>query len=561
MAIFDVTGNLVPSYSSFDLSHDFTFNCDMGQCVPILRLNCMPGGHYKISNGVLAQFQPLVAPVKHSIKLYVHYFFVPYRLVFDDWVEFITGGKDNDTTKELPTWYDVQADAQGNQPWHTKFSVWDYFGYPLFTPETFDTSMMENKDMPTALDLRAYNLIYNEWYRDENIQDERDLMDWTIFCRDWRKDYFTSALPFQQRGIAPRIPLGAAGAGNVVIPLTVLNQLVDPDPEDPIEDTYFKSEVGSITMPYNEDAEYVNPVGYAFQQNDGDGNASSPSLPFGHFPLRSSSEYFQDYTQTIGVDPNTLMQYGLSISPSDLRLAMQLQKWQERNARCGVRYVEFIKAHYNTVLPDSTAQRPVLLGGTVQDIVVSSVSQTSNTNEVSPLGTLAGDASSAAYGDVTDFKALEYGVLLGIMSIMPKASYSQGVNKMWMKHSRYDFYFPEFAALSEQPITRGELYFSSIPEDNNVIFGYNGAWDEYRVMQDYIAGDLRDILDTWTLSRKFDNAPALNDDFLKMDGTRPDMKRIFAVQDEPGIICYFHNNIEAVLPMPYISEPGLVDHF
>ena len=492
---FKSVRNLQPGRSLFDLSYDKKFTCDMGKLIPIMCDECVPGDIFEISNGAIVRFQPLVAPVLHQIDMYVHYFYVPYRLLWDDWEEFITGGVDGDDATAIPTWTPT---GSGND----KGTLWDYLGFPI--------NVVATGAEPIDFPRRAYNFIFNEYYRDETLQTEIALTNETILIRNWEKDYFTSALTFQQRGTAPALPI--AGTSHAVW------------------------DSGSVINGVPATTVGVNTI------------ASNPYL----------------YTNGVGASGNlraVLNDNDVDLSGAttwdiaDLRLAFQIQRWMERNARSGVRYTEFLKAHFGVAPSDDRLQRPEYVGGTKSPIIISEVLQTSETG-TTPQGNLAGHGLGIQAGYVGKYHVKEYGLIMGIMSIMPKPAYSQGINRQWLRRTRYDFYFPEFANLSEQAIIRAEIYANDSSSDNNTIFGYQGRYDEMRVKHNMVCDDMRDTYDYWHLAREFSSAPLLNESFIQCV---PD-KRIFAAESEPGLIVSFANNIKALRPLPIIAEPGLIDH-
>lgn len=579
--VYSSVGDATPSYSAFKFHPTSTFDFDIGQVIPILRMDCIPGDRIRFENGINIQFMPLVSPLKHNITAYVNYFFVPYRIIWDDWITFITGGEDGTEADnlELPNWGQVKLEVplgpesslRTDQGWlFTPYTYWDYVGNPMTTLENFiEDGVPDDFPYPHCLDLMAYNMIYNEWYRDQNVMDKRDLKDCTIFNQCWNKDYFTSALPWQQRGLPARIPV--VGPEGTYIPLHVLSYGFNDDSDDLYSlnklapfyitkpgNNYFSSDEVNGFLQYNISGTYSNMITEPYSS----ANAKTVLSQTFEDSYQNRIPYLA--SQQLVFSTSELQENGFSISVTDLRLASSLQRWMERNARTGVRYVEFLKGHYNVDLPDSTAQRPILLGSTAQDIVVSDVYQTSETSESSALGSLAGNASSAAFGSGPEFHCLEYGCVLALLTVVPAPSYmSQGFDKSWMRRTRFDFAFPEFMHISEVPIKNYELYYdfsNSGVDSNSDIFGYQSAWDEYRQMHSYVSGAIRDSMDSWTLSRKFASPPHLNKDFLEINGKSEDMKRIFAVTDpnEPGMVCYAYHNIDALRPIPYISEPMLI---
>lgn len=481
-------GNANPGRSGFDLSYAKLLNCDMGQLIPVMHDECVPGDVFNIKNEMVIRMQALVAPMLHEVNAYVHYFFVPYRLLWTGWETFITGGVQGDDTSVIPRWQPTTA-------FTAKYSLWDYFGFPVGA--NYATPYIYNPlDFPRG----AYNLIYNEWYRDQTLQSVVSLTNQVLLFRNWEKDYFTSSLPFQQRGTAPALPISGTTQA-LWPPATVSNQTIMH--MDPLNDA-----------PYNADN--------------------------------------KDLLENNTVDLSSATTFDVA----DLRLAFQIQKWLERNARAGVRYTEFLKAHFGVSPNDSRLDRPEYIGGTKQSIIVSEVMQTSSTDGTSPQGNLAGHGLSADGQAVGKYRVEEYGMIMGLLSIMPRTAYSQGIDRQWLRETRYDFYSPEFANLSEQGVLQAEIFSDGVLANDGSIFGYQGRYDEMRTKKDLYCADMRTTFDYWHLGRIFASAPALNSGFLVCNPS----KRIFAVQTEPGWIVHFNNQLTASRPLPIMSNPGLIDH-
>ena len=491
--VFKRVGSVMPGRSVFDLSYDKKMTADMGYLYPIMCDEVVPGDKFEIGNEIVIRFQPLVAPVLHEINAYVHYYFVPYRLLDDTWEDFITGGVDGDSVAVLPRWDPTD---------YTVGSLWDYMGFPAGIKPT--------GRLPLDYPRRAYNLIYNEFYRDETLVDEVALTSETIKKRAWEKDYFTSALPWQQRGTAPALPISGSSAA--------------------IWDA----------------ADFVNT---AVSNAAGFPTAASAKMQINNAgAIANAIAFFNNNV----VD----LSEATTFNVADLRLAFQIQKWMERNARAGVRYVEFLGAHFGVHPRDERLQRPEYLGGSKNPVIISEVLQTSSTDTESPQGNLAGHGISVGQTYCASYFAQEFGLIMGIMSVMPKPAYQQGIDRQWLRQTRYDFYFPEFANLSEQAIERVELYASAVEAENKTIFGYQGRYDEMRVKRNMVCSLMRTDFNYWHMGRIFSSAPALNETFINCDAT----KRIFAVPSEPGLIIDVGNRIRAIRPMPIQSEPGLIDH-
>ena len=563
--VFKRVGGLNPGYSAFDLSYEKKLSCDMGQLIPVMCDEVVPGDRFKIGNEVVVRMQPMVAPVLHEINCYVHYFFVPYRLLWKDWEKFITGGKDGKFEAKLPTW-ETLTEGRGSYGFASKGSLWDYFGFPFNVRPT-------GRYSPSLFPLSAYLFIFNEYYRDQNLQDpyvydfsDNDQVDisanpqlgglqtwmakpgWRlsgylgvdpdqnfdyVLLRNWEKDYFTSSLPWQQRGTAPALPL------------TGVMRLKSNDPNYDYTGIQWYDNNIIVTPPRAVNA----------------GNTMLNNSPAADSILAFRNGALED---KFYINLNE----GISFNISDLRLAFQIQKWLERNARCGVRYTEFLKAHFGVHPRDERLDRPEYIGGSKSPIIISEVLQTSGTDKVNqgtqatPQGNLAGHGITADRTFCGSYHAKEYGLIMGIMSIMPRSAYSQGIDRQWLRRTKYDFYFREFANLSEQAIEQVELYATNgeNPNQNGRIFGYQGRYDEMRVKRNMVVADMRNTFEYWHLGRKFSTTPYLNESFIECRGNSSTMKRIFASTNDQGFLVNFGNIIKAIRPMPIRSEPGFIDH-
>lgn len=473
----NVFGNK-PRISVFDLSYEKKLTCDMGQLIPVLCDEVVPGDYWKIGNQAIIRMQPLVAPVLHQIDVYVHYFFVPYRLLWDGFEDFITNP---DSEEVLPLWNPTKTEVG---------SLWDFLGFPL--------GVVPKGILPVDFPRRAYNYIWNEYYRDEDLQTEVLLTNEDILNRDWEKDYFTSARPWQQKGTPPALPITGIGHAD------------------------FTRAMGGTT-----NSGYVV---YDATKNLFLGNSLLPGINKNDIDLSTATTF----------------------NVSDIRLAVSIQKWMERNARGGNRYIEFLKSHFGVNPKDERLQRPEYLGGTKVPIILSEVLQTSETG-TTPLGQLGGHGIGVSSAYAAKAVVREFGLVIGLMSIMPKPAYMQGVNRQWIKDTLYDFFFPEFVGISEQEVLRGELYATAVEADNKTVFGFQGRFDEMRYKPNLVVGEMRTVFDYWHLAREFAGAPLLNDSFVKCN---PD-KRIFAVQNVPGFIVQFGNIIKALRPLPMVAEPGI----
>jgi len=526
----------------------------MGQLIPICCEECLPGDFFSIGNSAVLRMMPLVAPMMHDVNMYVHYFFVPYRLLYGgiksktgkeyngvpnfgqaDWEQFITGGVDGRTgfpTNDPPMPLPMIDIWDGSTPEFssrvTLFSLGDYLGFPLFPDHS---PMMHVLAFPWF----AYNFIFNEYYRDETLTPCVNWYNNVILNRAWKKDYFTSALPFQQRGVAPALDI--SGSLRVSIPDSVgIGVGADSNLG------FFTQFQTSSTSP---PATQVNALGF-----------TSPAGSNLRVNNNSLNNQLSTYSSV----------RGLGFNANDLRLQFAIQKMLERNARSGARYIEFLKARWGVHPRDDRLQRPEYIGGTYAPIVVNQVLNTANsvgdTDIRTQQGNMAGHGISAANSHAGKYHVKEYGLIMGIMSIMPKAVYSFGIQRAWLRKTKYDYASPEFVNLGEQEIFRNEIYADG---DSTTIFGFQGRFDEYRVNNNMVCGSMRPnsgdlYFAAWNMSRDFggeENVPTvINGNFITCNPT----KRIYAVPSEKGIAVEFGNLIRAYRPLPYMSEPGFIDH-
>lgn len=506
--IFRNTGVLNPGRSMFNLSYSKMLTCDMGQLIPVLCDEVVPGDIWQIGSEAVLRMQPLVAPVMHEINVYLHLFFVPYRILWpkndsetDGWEVFISGGASGDLAPSQPVW---QPSVAGEV---AKNSLWDYLGFPTgLTPASM------TGPFPVDFPRRAYNRIWNEFYRDENLQTKVAETNYAILNRSWEKDYFTASLPWQQRGTAPALPI----SGNT-------------------HAIWSSSEIAASATNF-----------YA-----------GPSLSVGDHKFYAGDATGKTNLKAF-LDGNTVdLSVASTFDISDLRLAVQIQKWMERNARGGNRYCEFLREHFGVSPRDSRLQRPEYFGGSKSPVIVSEVLQTSSTDATTPQANMAGHGISVQHQYAGKYHAEEYGLIIGLMSIMPRTMYQQGLNRQWIRQTKYDYYFREFANLSEQEVTRAEIYYTDLKTANDTPFGFQGRYNEMRTKDNMVVGEMRDTFDYWHLGREFSSAPTLNDTFIKC----VPRKDIFAVPSVPGFLVNWGNKIKALRPMPVEPVPGLLDHF
>jgi len=519
----------------------------MGELIPVFHEEMVPGDTFQIGNESIIRFQPMVAPILHEVTVYTHYFFVPYRILWEHWERFITGGSDGNDNTPIPLW---PVNLVNNHPigehFRNIYSLWDYFGFPVHGYNAHGHGAL-----PLAFPLRAYNLIFDEYYRDENLQSRTGTAaqfheppvsdEWTPSqldgntfghwpdeshmprLRNWTKDYFTSALPWQLRGVAPAMPL----SGNVPV---ILEATLAGDPP-------------------------------AFGRWRVDANIPATQNPMELRPHGISSN--RTGTGSLWAELGS----GVTFDISDIRRAFQLQKWMERNARAGVRYIEFLRSHFGVSPRDERLNRPEYIGGSRSAVTVSEVLQTSESGGT-PQANMAGHGIQAGGNYVGSYKAYEFGIVMGLMSVMPKPCYEDGINRQWLRRTRFEFYFPEFSHLSEQGITNAEIFARGNPGDNN-IWGFQGAYDEMRVKNDMVCSEMRvnlnpryPSLSFWHLGRSFSEVPNLNSAFVQCNPTtRPFAVHAVGIREARPLIVNFANLVKAIRPLPSIATPGLIDHF
>lgn len=534
-SIFDLTGAYKPKRNMFNLSHSKRFDADEGYIYPILFQECVPGDTWKIGYDMVARiFNPLVAPVMQACNVDVRYFFIPTRLMFrkedlpegsevevsNYWAHFLSQGQDGmDDSLSLPRW---QPSTSAGYAVH---SLWDYFGLPTGIQPASDYC-------PLSFCKRAYNLVYNNFYRAEDLIDEIDMDSDVLQKCAWNKDYFTTAAPWQQRGQSPALPFTVSGKAFVQY-------------DSAVGSTGFANSVvaggttGNKTATDTSSTALIGGSGNPALYSSGGANSSAK-------PLYVSGD---NLTTT-------------SFNISDLRLAFQIQRFMEASATGGVRYTEFLRRMFAVAPRDERLQIPEFIGGGKSPLIVSEVLQTSGTQgeggtQLTAQGNLAGHGMVAGSQYICTYHVQEFGYVLGLLFIRPKASYCQGINRQFLRRTRYDFYFPQFAHLSEQAIETAEIYAQSGEAHNGDIFGYQGRYNELRSCPDIICGDLRGTLSYWHQGRIFTNVPVLNQSFIECDPS----KRIFAVQEgSTSFVFNFGNVLHVVRPLPSIPTPGMMDH-
>lgn len=516
---FSQTPKVETQRSSFDRTHQHKTTFDAGKLIPFYIDEVLPGDSFNVNTTLFGRLATPLHPIMDNMFLDTHYFFVPNRLLWDNFKKFM--GEQNNPTDS--TDYIVPQLLDNNNTGFPEGGLEDYMGLPIAAQAT-GLSV-------SALWHRAYNLIWNEWYRDQNLQDSvmvrtDDGPDnkggnyYNVLRRGKRHDYFTSALPWPQKGPGVELPLGS-------IAPVITNNLPPQISSATITDSnlYWN---GSITT------------------NPSLGGANSDA--------------------TFGTETGLLADLSSATASTinSLRQAFQLQRLAEKDARGGTRYTEIVRSHFNVTSPDARLQRPEFLGGSTSRIQVQPVANQSgafssngytNVGELGALGTVASNKD----GFTKSFT--EHGVIIGLVSARADLTYQKGVNRMFSRRTKYDFYWPTLAHLGEQEVKNKEIFAQGTSADEG-IFGYQERWSEYRYGVSKITSKFRSdasaSLDTWHLSQDFANLPLLNETFIE---DNPPITRAIAVQTEPHFILDAYINCKTARAMPTYSVPGLIDHF
>ena len=603
MSIFTKVAVNRPPRSTFPLNHENKFTCQIGQLVPIMCEPVLPGDHWKFNTEFMLRMMPMMAPIMQRLDVSVHVFFVPNRLIMDNFEQFMTGGEDGKEMIQVPMISNLtlaqDSDNDGSDAtvmWNEKDSIisdsgitqpgelMDFLGYqPIYV----NPSTITDANVPlgqSLLPINAYNLIWWEYYRDQNVDPnqpyECPLLKTNKYARNynelfgmfnessmgggrqyiteyfklrhrcWAKDYFTSALPWTQRGEDVHIPIyGNATMEPATLQVSRINGTGTPN--TPLQDEVYNSQTGELMSGSGNDIAWTNGG------------------------LRTQETPIFINARNLGISSEEVQKLRLNIeqlnaaSIIEFRRANALQKFLERSATVGGRYKEFVLGHFGVHTADSRLDRPEYLGGGRVPIQISEVLQTSETTSESPLADMAGHGIGVGNTGYIDRKFTEHGYIMAIMSVIPRAAYYQGIRKDLLKYDRLDWYQPAFANIGEQPIQLSELFvpknmgMNVVREQMDKSFGYTPRYAEYKQVPSQIHGWFRTSeMDYWHMARQFAAEPNLSKEFMQVDEYQDGLNRVFTVpgaEDDklPHLAVVAYNKVTCSRLMPYFGTPTL----
>ena len=546
---FSLAPHVDISRSRFDRSASLKTSFNAGDVIPFFLDEVLPGDTFSVDTSKVVRMQTLLTPMMDNVYLDTYYFFVPNRLVWDHWKQFC--GENTESAWIPETEYTMpQITSPADSGWAVG-TLADYFGIPTGVPNL----------SVNALPFRAYALIINEWFRDQNLQDPLvvPLDDSTVagvnsgtFVTDVAKggkpfiaakyhDYFTSCLPSPQKGPDVLIPSATAG-------------------EYPVVGKYKSHDPGGYGM-FGRVSKYQD-IGNLFGTGTLVTNCGVVEFSDDDSPYSSTLD-----NRVVGFEPTNLYAVasgGLGASINQLRLAFQIQKYYEQLARGGSRYTEVVRSFFGVVSPDARLQRPEYLGGNRVSININQIVQQSGTESSgTPQGTVVGQSlTTDSHSDFTK-SFTEHGYVIGLMVARYDHTYQQGLSRMWSRKDKFDFYWPVFANIGEQPVKNKEIYAQGNAKDDEV-FGYQEAWADYRYKPNQVTGEMRSAftqsLDVWHLADDYDTLPSLSDSWIRED--KANLDRVLAVASSVSnqffADIYVKNYVTR--PMPMYSVPGLIDH-